>query len=312
MVKMSAKSILLMVCAILVVGTAFALPKAEKKADQQSEQKAEKKESKREKMTVREKIESGKKVSVHRVIKSADHDLMYTEGLKYYNREKWKQAGDLFDACQPYYVGDVREDSIAFFSARSRFKDRDYSTATTQLDEFRRKFGRSVFVEDAEAMLSMCYYYLAPDPTRDQTVTGEAIIAFSEFIERYPQSKRVEAFSNLITELTERLKEKAYLNAYTYYKVQRYKSAVVALRNALKQYPDTPRREDILYLIAVSNYRLAHNSIEEKQGDRYLNVLDSYYSFINEYPESKHRKELERYIKEAKDYLDKNNIDKQK
>ena len=160
-------------------------------------------------------------------------------------------------------------------------------------------------------MLAMCHYYLSPDPTRDQTVTAEAIVAFSEFIERYPNSKRVEAFSKLITELTERLKKKAYLNAYTYFKIQRYKSAVVALRNALKLYPETPHREEILYLIAVSNYRLAHNSIEEKQGDRYLNVLDSYYSFINEFPESKHRKELERYIKEAKDYLDKNNIDKQ-
>ena len=291
MINFTIKKSILALCAILVVGTAFA---------------------RKEKMTTREMVESGKKVSVHKVIKSDDPALIYEEALKYYNREKWKPAGDLFDACQAYYVGDMKEDSIAFFSARSKFKGRDYVEATTQLDEFRRKFGRSVFIEDSEAMLAMCHYYLAPDPTRDQTVTGEAIVAFSEFIERYPNSKRVEAFSELITELTERLKKKAYLNAYTYFKIQRYKSAVVALRNALKLYPETPHREDILYLIAVSNYRLAHNSIEEKQGERYLNVLDSYYSFINEFPESKHRKELERYIKEAKDYLDKNNIDKQK
>ncbi len=266
---------------------------------------------KQEKLTVREKIEIGKKVGVQKIIKSADPDLIYSEGLKYYDREKWKQAGDLFDVCQAYYVGDMREDSIAFMSARSKFKNRDYVDATTQLDEFRRKFGRSVFIEDSEAMLAMCHYYLAPDPTRDQTVTAEAIVAFTEFVERYPNSKRVEAFSKLIVELTDRLKEKAYLNAYTYYKIQRYKSAVVALRNALKLYPDTPHREDILYLIAVSNYKLAHNSIADKQGERYLNLLDSYYSFINEFPESKHRKELERYTKEAKDYLDKNNIEKQ-
>lgn len=291
MIKFRVKTTILTLCAILVVGTAFA---------------------RKEQQTVREKVESGKKVSIHRIIKNADPELIYTEATKYYEREKWKQAGDLFEACQAYYVGDVREDSIAFFTARSRFKGRDYLDATIRLDEFRRKFGRSIFIEDAEAMLAMCRYYLAPDATRDQTVTAEAIIAFSEFIERYPNSKRVETFSELITELTERLKTKAYISAYTYYKIQRYKSAVVALRNALKLYPDTPHREDILYLIAVSNYRLAHNSIEEKKGERYLNVLDSYYSFINEFPESKHRKELERYIKEAKDYLDKNNIDKQK
>ena len=263
-------------------------------------------------LTVRDRVEMGKKVSLHQIIKSDDPELIYTEALKFYGREKWKQAGDLFEACRAYYVGNIQEDSIAFFAARSRYKERDYVEATTQLDDFRRKYGRSIFIEDAEGMLAMCHYYLAPDATRDQTVTTQAIISFSEFIERYPSSTRVEAFTNLITELTERLKKKAYLNAYTYYKVQKYKSAVVALRNALKLYADTPYREEILYLIAVSNYRLAHNSIEEKKGERYLDMLDSYYSFINEYPESKRTKELERYTKEAKDYLDKNNIEKQK
>ena len=298
MIKFVTKIVVVLLCSIVAVGTASA-------------QTETKKESKREKTTVRDRIEAGKKVSIHKIIKSADPELIYSEALKYYNNEKWTKAADLFDASQAYYVGNVQEDSIAFFSARSKFKDRNYVDASMQLDEFRRKFGRSIFLEDSEAMLAMCQYYLSPDATRDQTITAEAIISFSEFIERYPDSKRVEAFKELIVELTNRLKEKAYLNAYTYYKVQRYKSAVVALRNALKTYPETPYREEILYLITVSNFRLAHNSIEDKQGERYLNVLDSYYSFINEFPESKHRKELERYTREAKDFLDKNNIEKQ-
>jgi outer membrane protein assembly factor BamD len=303
MTKIVAKIALLMMCSIVVIGTTYARPKSKEGEEEKSKHSLQ--------QVVREKLERGKKVGVHKIIKSADPVLIYSEGLKYYGLEKWRQASDLFEACQAYYVGDMREDSISYMWARSKFKNRDYVDATTQLDEFRRKFGRSVFIEDAEGMLAMCHYYLAPDATRDQTVTGEAIIAFSEFIERYPNSKRVEAFKGLIEELTGRLKEKSYLNAYTYYKIQRYKSAVVALRNALKLYPDTPHREDILYFIAVSNYRLAHNSVEEKQGERYLNLLDSYYSFINEYPDSKHRRELERYVKEAKDYLDKNNIEKQ-
>ncbi len=309
MIKTTFKSTLLLLCSILAIGTAFAQSEPTANATTNQAKRRQFKPTALD-MTARERVEAGKKVSVHKIIKSADPDLIYSEGLKYYEREKWKQAGDLFEACQAYFVGNMQEDSIAFFAARSRFKERDYVEATTRLDEFRRKYGRSVFIEDSEAMLAMCHYYLSPEPTRDQTITAEAIVAFSEFIERYPNSKRVEAFSSLIKELTERLKEKAYLNAYTYYKIQRYKSAVIALRNALKLYPDTPHREDILYLITVSNYRLAHNSIEEKQGERYLNVIDSYYSFINEFPEAKRRKELERYVKEAKDYLDKNNIAK--
>lgn len=302
MKELIAKIVIVLLCSTLVVGTASAQTESSKE-DQTK--------TKSEKTTIREKVEAGKKVGIHKIIKSGDPELIYSEALKYYKNEKWNKAADLFDASQAYYVGNVQEDSIAFFSARSKFKDRNYVDASMQLDEFRRKFGRSIFLEDSEAMLAMCQYYLSPDATRDQTITAEAIISFSEFIERYPNSKRVEAFRELIFELTNRLKKKAYLNAYTYYKVQRYKSAVVALRNALKTYPETPYREEILYLITVSNFRLAHNSIEEKQGERYLNVLDSYYSFINEFPESKHRKELERYTREAKDFLDKNNIEKQ-
>ena len=111
------------------------------------------------------------------------------------------------------------------------------------------------------------------------------------------------------TELTERLHEKAYLNAYTYYKTGKYKSAIVAFKNALKQYPESKRREEIMYLIVDSGYRLASNSISEKQTDRYLSMLDSYLSFKEEFPESTHIKSLDRMAQQARDYLDRNNKD---
>ena len=62
-----------------------------------------------------------------------------------------------------------------------------------------------------------------------------------------------------------------------------------------------------MYYIVKSGYELARDSIEEKQTDRYMAMLDSYYSFIAEFPESKHVKELNRLSKIAKDYLEKNN-----
>ena len=37
----------------------------------------------------------------------------------------------------------------------------------------------------------------------------------------------------------------------------KYKSAIVAFKNALKQYPESKRREEIMYLIVDSGYRLA-------------------------------------------------------
>jgi outer membrane protein assembly factor BamD len=136
-------------------------------------------------------------------------------------------------------------------------------------------------------------------------VTTEAIIAITEFLSRYPQSDKVDEFNEMLDILTERLMEKSYLNAYTYFKIGRYKSAIVAFKNAMKRYPDSPYTEQMMYYQTVSAYRLAENSVESKQEDRYLAMLDNYYSFIAEYPESKYVKELTRMSKDARNFLDK-------
>ena len=246
---------------------------------------------------------------VSSILKSGKPDVMYDKALEYYAKEKWTRASTLFEGALPYYSGTTREDSISFFNARCKYKNRDYETASLLFDDFRRKFGRSVFIEDAEGMFALCYYYLAPGPSRDQTMTSQAIIAVNEFMSRYPDSKQVENFKSISEELNQRLHDKAYLNAYTYYKIGKYNSAIVALKNALKKYPESTHREEIMYLIVDASYRYASNSIEEKQTDRYLSMLDSYLSFKEEFPESKHIRELERMAKHAKDYLDRNKKD---
>lgn len=239
------------------------------------------------------------------ILKSGKPDLIYTKALEFYGKEKWQKASTLFEGAHHYYRGTPREDSILFFNARCKYKDRDYQTAVELFDQFRRRFGRSVFIEDAEGMHAMCYYFLSPGPKRDQTMTSQAIIAIAEFISHYPDSEQTPRFREINQELTERLHEKSYLNAYTYYKIGRHKSAITALKNSLKTYPDSKYREEIMYLIVASGYELAHNSIASKQADRYLSMMDSYVTFKYEFPESKHLKELDRYAEEAKDFRDK-------
>ena len=242
---------------------------------------------------------------VNEAIKSGDPQYAYQQALMLYEDEKWDQASSLFEACRHIYMGTPREDSLSFYNARCKFKNRDWDEAATQLDAYRRKFGRSPFIEDAEGMYALCYYYMSPPPERDQTITTQAIIAITEFMSRYPYSENIDEFQEMLDDLTGRLMEKSYMNAYTYYKVGRYKAAIVAFKNAIKRYPDSPRTEEMMYYMTVSSYRLAANSVESKQVDRYLAMLDAYYSFVAEYPESKHIKELDRMAKEARTFLDK-------
>jgi outer membrane protein assembly factor BamD len=244
--------------------------------------------------------------NMQQVIKSGDAELMYEHGLMYYEAEKWAKSITLFEACERVFHGTIKEDSVAFFKARSYFKNMDYSMSSTLFDEFRRSFGRSAFIEDAEAMYAISLYNMCPPPERDQTMTSQAIIAISEFMSHYPNSEQLHLFSEMTKELTWRMHEKEFVNAYTYFKIERYNSAIVAFRNALKKYPDSHRREDLMYHIVMSSFLLAENSIETKQLDRYLSTLDSYMTFIMEFPESKYKDELERVAETTRRFIDKN------
>jgi outer membrane protein assembly factor BamD len=247
--------------------------------------------------------------SLQRVINTDDPDLIFDRGMVYYNGGKWSKAILLFEHCEPYLKGFPQEDSVAYYRAHSYFKNYDYQTSASLFDEFRRTYGRSVFIENAEALYAISLYEMCPSPERDQTTTAAAIIAISEFLAHHPDSAQKEYFLEMTRDLTWRMEERSYLNAYTYYKILRYDSAIIAFRNALKRYPDSHRREDIMYYIAMSAYKFADNSVASKQSDRFMSMLDSYYSFIMEYPESKYREELDKAAEEAKRYIEKNKAD---
>ncbi len=247
--------------------------------------------------------------SIQRVISTGDAELILERSLVYYNAGKWSKASSLLESCAAYYKNTIKEDTIAFYMARCRFKDGDYATSSMMFDEFRRSFGRSAFIEDAEAMYAISLYNMCPSPERDQSTTSQAIIAISEFMSHYPESEQLSLFSEMTDDLTWRLHEKSFINAYTYYKIERYNSAIIAFRNALKQYPESHRREDLMYYTVMSAFNYAENSAQDKQLDRYMEALDAYYTFVMEFPDSKYKRDVERVSAVSKRYIDKNQIE---
>lgn len=239
----------------------------------------------------------------NQIIKSGDPEAIYDRAMTFYEEENWKKAANLFDASVPYFVGSVREDTVLFYSARSRFKNNEFDTAIQQLDDFRRRFGRSIFLEDAEGMYTLSHYYQAPPVTRDQQLSHTAIRVINEFLSRYPDSEQADSFVEMKEELQKRIHDKEFLNAYAYFKIGRYKSAIVAFKNAMKKYPESSARERVSYYIVASAYELADNSVVSKKEDRFLSMLDSYISFIAEFPESEYRHEVDVMEKKARNYL---------
>ncbi len=230
----------------------------------------------------------------NQIVRSNDIDLIYRSALDYYNRKKDDKALNLFYLIAPYYRGTVRDDTISFYSAVCSYRIGDYVSSGEMFEDFKITFPRSPFMEEAEYLLGIGYYYASPAPERDQTPTRLAITALNQYVTRYPNSPRRDQCNEYIVELTQKLWDKELLNAKVYYNLEYYQSAIHALKTSLRDYPQTNHREEILYLIMRSHYLLAEHSVPNLKQSRYLDTKDAYLTLILEFPETEYLREAEK------------------
>jgi 3-hydroxyacyl-CoA dehydrogenase len=62
-------------------------------------------------------------------------------------------------------------------------------------------------------------------------------------------------------------------------------------------------KEELEMLILKARYQEANQSVDEKKADRFRVVIDEYYSFINNYPDSPNREEADNIFKIASKYI---------
>jgi outer membrane protein assembly factor BamD len=237
------------------------------------------------------------------LLNSTDSDAKYAAAFEFFNQGKYTKAAQLFESLSTITSGTERDDTVQYYWGLSNYRSRDYYTAETNFTNFMMNFPRSPFSETARYLRLDCLYRSTLRYELDQVPTQTAISAITEYMSEYPDSPYIEVCDNMLVDLNERLDRKAFESAKLYYKMEDYKAAQVALRNVLKDDSDNIYREDILYCTAMASYKYAELSVNEKKKERYMTFVDDYLNFIGEFPESKHRNELDGNYKRARKYL---------
>ena len=154
----------------------------------------------------------------------------------------------------------------------------------------------------------------SPDPRLDQTPTYAAINSLQEYVELYPYSSRRDEINAMIYQLQDRLVQKEFDAAKLYYDLgtyngncifggNNYEACIITAENAIKTFPYTNLKEDLSILILRAKYKLAQNSVVEKEKERFQNAIDEYYGFKNEFPESKYLNEAEKIFKNSSEKI---------
>lgn len=232
-----------------------------------------------------------------------DVDAKYAAAFDYFNHGKYSKAAQLFESMSVLTSGTDRDDTVQYYWGLSNYRFKDYYTAETNFTKFLANFPRSPFAEEAAFLRIDCLYRSTLRYELDQIPTQNAIGVISQYMVENPDNSHSAICRKMLKELNDRLDKKAYENARLYYRMEDYKAARVAFRNILKDDAENIYREDILYYIAMSSYKYALLSVEEKQKDRYMTFVDDYYNFIGEIPDSPYRKELDVMYRRAQKAL---------
>jgi len=231
----------------------------------------------------------------NKIVKSTDYEYKFKKGIEYFEAGEFARSGTLLQELITVFRGTSRADQVYFYYAKSMMGQKDYLMASQYFRTLIKEYPTSKFVEESQYMVGYCSYLMSPKVRLDQETTLTAIDALQLYINLYPFSQKVTEAQKLIDELQDKLVEKSFINAKLYFDFENYKASVIALENAIKDHPDSKYREDLLYMLLKSKFLLGLNSIQEKKEQRLSDALDEYFSFTDEFPESKYRKEVDRY-----------------
>jgi outer membrane protein assembly factor BamD len=241
--------------------------------------------------------------SYNKIVKSTDYEYKYKKAIEYYEEGEYVRSGTLLKELVSIYRGTNRADKVYYYYAKSMIGQKDYLMAGHYFKSLIKEYPMSDYAEESYFMDGYCSYLMSPKARLDQNVTREAIDAFQLYVNLYPFNERVDEANRLIDELNDKLVFKAYLSAKLYYDFENYKASVIALSNCLNEYPDSKYREELKFMLLESKYMLAIASVYDKKQERLSNALDEYFTFVDEFPESKHIKDAEKFYKVTSELL---------
>lgn len=240
--------------------------------------------------------------------KSTDYDYKLDFAKRAFEKKKYVQATTILTDIITVFKGSEKAEDALYLLALSHYENKDYVNSGAYFKTYYDRYPKGKYAELARFYSGYGYYLDSPDVQLDQSPTIKAIEELQSFLEYFPHSDKVSIAQNAIFELQDKLTLKQLQNAQLYYNLgnymgNNYESSVIVAKNAIKDYPYSRYKEDLEMLVLKARYQEAAQSVPEKQQDRYRVVVDEYYSFINNYPDSPNRKEADNIFKIASSHI---------
>jgi outer membrane protein assembly factor BamD len=221
-----------------------------------------------------------------KLLKSDDTEKKYAMAMKLYEEKDYSRALQLYDQLMGVMRATDKSQKIYYNQAYCYYYSKDYTMAAYYFKRFSTNFPNTREAEECYFMSAFCNCQNSPEYSLDQTTTHDAIKELQSFINTYPESKRIPECNDLIDKMREKLETKDYRIALLYYRMDDYIAAITSFNNILKDYPETQKKEEIMFLIFKCYTKYAVESIDVRKKERIMKALTAYNDFATLYPSS--------------------------
>ena len=244
----------------------------------------------------------------NKIVKGTDYNLKYEKAVEYYQNGDCFKALPLFEELMSYFRMTDKGEDVYYYYAKTQYCMKDFYLAGYYFKRFAKNFPNSARAEECSFNSALCYMKNSPDFYLDQSDTYNSIDEFQLFMNKYPESSLVDSCNLLIKNLRSKLELKSYEQSNLYFKMEKYRSSIVAFKSTLEKFPDTKFREEILYMIVKANFMFASNSVDSKKIERYEATIDSYLTFVDSFEKSDYLKTAESYYNSSLREIEKQKI----
>lgn len=235
----------------------------------------------------------------YKVQKSQDVSERYSFAKKSYNEGRYNRVVTLMEDIVPSLSGSSEGPQSTFLLADSYMQLKREEEAAQYFKTYYTSYPKGEQIEEARYKAGYCNYLASPEPRLEQSATLNAIQDLQNYLDYYPQGKYRKEVELMLFNLQDKLAEKELLSAKLYYNLglylgNNYQSCVITAQNAVKDYPYSKHKEELMFLILKAKGEEASQSVLEKQQERVREALDHYYNYLNIFPEGRFVKEANR------------------
>ncbi len=243
-----------------------------------------------------------------KLLKNGTNEEKYEAAQRYYGQEEYGKSVTLLEQVVRFYRGTADAENIMYLLASAYTRRKDYISGAHYYQGYVNGYPHGARYQECLYMLGYCYFQQSPEPELDQTNTEKAIEQFELYLAQYPYGKHCDEVRGLLRQLREKLAERELTNARLYYNMgdyrgNNYRAAIITAQNAMNDYPDSDYMEEFAWIVVRSKYKEAMQSVAAKQEARCEDAYDECYYFLQEYPETQHRKETEKIARQLKKHF---------